>query len=115
MNFGQICGAVLSENPDQDISDVQIKVNSIVRKIYDRRTWYGLFTRGQIVTTGFTIGGSVNVTLGSNQVPGTGTSWTPAVIGQQFRIGYNTPPYNILNVDTFNQILTIEMPWDSVS
>lgn len=111
-NFGQMVGNTIDRGcPDLDPSTAQQIINDVVRKIYDRRTWYGLFTRGQIVTSGFTIGGSVAVTLGSNQIPGTGTSWTPAVIGQQFRIGYNTPPYNILQVDTFNQILTIEMPW----
>lgn len=105
----------MSENPDQDISDIQIKINSIVRKIYDRRTWYGLMIRGQIATTGFTIGGTVNITQGSQTVTGTGTSWTGALVGRQFRLGYNTPPYTITAIDEFNQVMTIEMPWAGVS
>ena len=113
MNFSQICGAISSENPDLDFSDIGVQVNSIVRDIYDRRTWSGLFIRGQIATSGFTVGGSVSVTQGSDQIVGTGTSWTPAVVGQQFRLGYNTPPYNILACDPFAQTLTIEMPWAS--
>jgi hypothetical protein len=115
MNFGQICGQGLAANPDWDPSEIQTEVNSIVRTIYDRRTWYGLMVRGQIVTSGFTIGGSVNITQGSPFIQGVGTSWTPAIIGQCFRLGYNTPPYVIRALDQTNQILTIEMPWGGVS
>lgn len=115
MNFGQIVGQGLAANPDWDPSEAQVEVNSIVRSIYDRRTWFGLMIRGQIATSGFTIVGSVNITQGSNQIQGVGTSWTPSVIGMCFRLGYNTPPYVIQQVDVTNQILTIEMPWASVS
>src|ERR1700690_2902072 len=89
MVFAQMVGAIQSECPDIDPSDVQVQINSIVRDIYDRRTWSGLFLRGQIATTGFTVGGSVNVTQGSNLIQGVGTACTPAVVNQQFRLGYN--------------------------
>lgn len=115
MNFGQIVGQGLAANPDWDPSQIQVEVNSIVRSIYDRRTWYGMFTRGQIVTTPQVIGGSANVTLGSNQVQGTGTSWSPSMVGMCFRVGYNTPLYQVRAVDPFNQILTLEMPWGGTS
>lgn len=115
-NFGQMVGQTLSVgNPDMDPEAIKVQLNGIVRKVYDRRMWYGLMIRGQITTTGFTIGGSVNVTQGDNQIVGVGTSWTTAVIGQQFRLGYNTPPYTITELDVTNQILTIEMPWGGVS
>lgn len=113
-NFGQMIGEVSDANPDQDTSSIQVKINGIVRKIYDRRTWYGLMIRGQICTTGFIIGGSVNITQGSNQIQGVGTSWTPAVVGMCFRLGYNTPPYVITALDAVNQVLTLEMPWGGV-
>lgn len=115
MSFSQICGAVSSENPDVDISDIQVQVNSIVRDIYDRRTWYGLMISGQIATTGFTTGGSVNVTQGQSTIQGVNTNWTPAVVGQQFRLGYNTPPITILACDPFAQVLTLQLPWASNS
>lgn len=115
MNFAQMIGAVQSECPDIDPSDIQVQINSIVRDIYDRRTWYGLMTRGQIATTGFTVGGSVSLTQGSQTVQGTGTNWLPNLVGQQLRLGYNTPPYNILTVNPFTQVMTIEMPWASPS
>lgn len=114
-NFGQIIGEVLAANPDMDPSVVAVKINGIVRKIYDRRTWSGLFVRGQIVTAPYVIGGNVTVTLGSPFVTGTGTNWTSAVIGRQFRIGYNTPPYTILELNVATQTLTLEMPWGGQS
>lgn len=114
-NFGQCVGEVLDANPDWDPESIKVRLNGIVRKIYDRRTWYGLMIRGQINTTGFILGGSVNITQGSNIIQGVGTPWTPAVIGKQFRLGYNTPPYTITAMDPFAQTLTLEMPWGGVS
>lgn len=108
-------GEVIAEVPDCDPEYVKTKINGIVRKIYDRRTWMGMFVRGQIPTSGFIQGGSVQVTQGSTSVVGTGTSWTSAVVGMQFRIGYNTPASTITFVDVLNQVLTLEMPWASPS
>lgn len=115
-NFGQMVGEVLDAcGGDWDPESIKVRLNGIVRKIYDRRTWYGLMIRGQINTTGFTLGGSVNITQGSTLVQGVGTSWTPAIIGQQFRFGFNTPPYTITAMDPFAQTLTLEMPWGGVN
>lgn len=111
--YSAMIGAVLSQNPDIDPSDVQVELNNIVRQIYDRREWYGLMIRGQIATTGFFVGGQCSVTQGSTTITGSGTSWTAALVGQQFRLGFNTPPYNITAVDANAQTLTIEMPWAS--
>jgi hypothetical protein len=114
-NFGQMVGWVLNKNPDQDPESVKVDINMEVRKIYDRRTWYGLMVRGQIATSGFFIGGTCNLTNGTNLVQGNGTSWTYSLIGQQFRQGYNSPPYNVIQVDPANQVLALEMPWAAPS
>lgn len=113
MVFGQMIGAIQSENPDIDPSDIQVEINNIVRRIYDRREWSGLFIYGQIVTPAWITGGSVALTQGSNQVQGTGTTWDASVIGRQFRLGYNTPPITITGLDAANQILTLQLPWGS--
>lgn len=114
-NFGQIVGEILHANPDMDPEAIKVKVNGIVRKIYDRRTWMGMMVRGQIATQPQIIGGSVNITNNSPIVQGVGTSWTPAVIGRQFRIGYNTPRMTIIAMDSGTQTLTLELPWASNS
>jgi hypothetical protein len=114
-NFGQMKGNVLSWNPDMDPEAVGQQLNGLIREIYDRRTWYGLMVRGQITTTGIYIGGTCNLTLGTNLVQGINTAWTPALIGLQFRNSYNVPPYTIIQVDPTNQVLALEMPWASPS
>jgi hypothetical protein len=96
-----------------DPEAIKQQINGHIRKIYDRRTWYGLMIRGQIATTGITIGGTCQLIQGNNLVAGTGTQWTSSLIGLQFRNSYNNPPYNIINVDPVNQVLALEMPWAS--
>jgi hypothetical protein len=59
--------------------------------------------------------GQATVTLGSNIVQGIGTSWTSALIGQQFRIGYNNPIYTIFDVDPIGQQLSLELAWGGPS
>lgn len=112
-NLAGMVGETLDSCPDQDPMSIIVKINNIVRKIYDRRTWYGLMVRGQIACTGYIIGGQVATVLGSPIVQGTNTNWTPVVIGRQFRIGYNSPPYTIVAMNALNQTLTLEMPWAS--
>lgn len=114
-NFGQMVGEVMHANPDMDPEAVKVKINGIVRKIYDRRTWSGMMVRGQIITSGYIMGGSVNITQGSPIVVGQGTSWTPIVIGRQFRLGYNTPPMTITALNPATQTITLEMPWGGVT
>jgi hypothetical protein len=114
-SLAAMIGEVSTENPDIDYETIKLWLNNIVRSIYDRRTWYGLMIRGQIATTGFTIGGSVSVAQTSNQIYGANTNWNPSVVGQQFRLGFNTPPYTITDCDSTNQVLTIEMPWAGIT
>ena len=113
-NFGQLIGQVQAWNPDFSTELIGVQLNGIVRKIYDRRTWYGLMVRGQIACVGMTIGGTVSMTTGSPIITGDGTNnWTSSVIGMQFRQGYNTPVYSIIqaNLNSSPQTLTLELPW----
>jgi len=105
----------MSWNPDFDPNTAYVELNGIVRKIYDRRAWFPLMVRGQIATQGYIIGGSAILTAGSPTVQGIGTSWSPIVIGRQFRVGYNTPPMTIIAMNQFTQTLTLELPWAGVS
>ena len=113
--FGQILGEILSWNPNFSSSLAEVAVNGIVRKIYDRRMWYGLFTKGQIITPPIYNTGSCSVTTGSASVQGvtgaSGTLWTTALIGRSFRIGFTYPIYQIIAVDPIAQVLTLELQW----
>lgn len=114
MNFGQLIGRVQNENPDATAIAGQW-INDAVRVVYDRKTWFSLFIKGQVVVPQSVIGGQASATLGSNVIVGTGTNWTADVKGRQFRIGYNNPIYTIADVDPVNQLLMLELPWGSPS
>jgi hypothetical protein len=111
-NFGQMVGEILNWNPHASATMVQNWVNHIVRKIYDRRLWYGLMVKGQIVSPGFITGGSLQLSNGSPNVVGTGTNFAPGMIGMSLRVGYNNPVYNIIAVADSTH-LTLELPWGS--
>ena len=113
-NFGQMVGEVLSWNPDC-AAMAPIWLNTAARVIYDRRTWFANFIKGQLICPQATTQGSATVVLGSNTVTGTNTAWTAALVGQQFRIGYNNPLYTITGVDPIGQQLTLELPWGGTS
>ena len=86
-------------------------INEQARVVYSRKTWYGLFTKGQIICPNSVSGGTATVTFNSNTIQGNGTTWDTNLIGRQFRAGLNTPIYTITGVDPFAQVITIELPW----
>ena len=114
MNFGQLVGRVGNFNKSCSISTVQNICNDVVRRIYDRRNWYGNFTKGQIVSPGYYSTGTVSLTLGSNIVTGLGTSFTPSLVGQQLRVGFTNPIYTITAFINATS-LQLELPWGSPS
>ena len=115
MNFGQMIGAAMSWNPNCDGSQTSIFINNAVRKLYDRRLWYGLLLKGQLSTPPLVTGGTVSVTVGSPTVTGTGTSWTANLVGRSLRVGYTNPIYNIIAVNVGAQTLTLELPWAGIT
>jgi hypothetical protein len=86
-------------------------LNNRYRQIIDRRNWYGLKVKGIASVSPYVQTGSVLVTSGSYTVQGTGTNWTNAVIGLQFRPGFPFEFQTIVAVDTVNQILTLDTPF----
>jgi hypothetical protein len=110
MNFGQMQGSATAWNPNS-VAQMPGWINQIVRQIYDKKTWYGLFTKGQIICPASVSGGTAMVTFNSKIVQGINTTWDQSLIGRQFRAGLNTPIYTITAVDPFAQTLTLELPW----
>lgn len=112
MNFGQAIGQVQFWNPDLSQPKIAALINNSLRKVVDRKTWYSLFVKGQVIAPQAVTAGQVTATLGSPTIVGTGTTWTTALIGLQFRIGYNNPIYSIIDVPDATH-LTLELPWGS--
>jgi hypothetical protein len=114
-NCAGLIGAVQMWNSDLSQPKILNLLNDALKTILDRKTWYGMFIKGQLVAPQAVTLGQATTTLGSTTVVGTGTAWTTALIGLQFRIGYNCPIYSITNVDPVAQTLTLELPWGAPS
>lgn len=114
-NFGGMIGRVLAENPNAG-AIAPLWLNDAVRVIYDRKTWFSLFVKGQVLCPQATTKGQATVVTGSTHVVGSnGTTWAAGLVGQQFRIGYNNPIYTIVSVDPVGQTLELELPWGGTS
>lgn len=110
MNFGQMIGQVSDFNSNA-LPKIPAWINYIARKIFDMKTWYGTWVKGQIVCPPAVTGGTATVTYNSNVVQGVNTVWDNTLIGRQFRTGLNNPIYTIVNVDVAAQQLILELPW----
>lgn len=111
MNFGQMIGWVCNEANPNYLAVAPTQINGIVRRILSLKTWYGTWIKGQAVCPQAVSTGQATVTLGSNTITGTGTSWDINLVGRQFRVGLNNPIYTIIDVNPVTQTLTIELPW----
>jgi len=113
-NFRQMIGELLQWNPDMPVQMAQKLINNAYRRVVDSRLWYGLLQKGQVNVPNAYTTGTVAVTNGSAVVTGTGTAWTPAMIGSSFRVGFSTPIYRIAGFQSPTQI-TLDLIWGGPS
>lgn len=85
-------------------------VNHAFRDIVEQRRWSWLVKRGQFVMPATYNTGTVSVTQGLPTVTGSGTTFTAAMIGRQFRIGDNSPLYTIQQFNSTTS-LTLDADW----
>lgn len=111
LNFRQMCGEIVSWNPDIEYEVAGRMVNNAYRRIIDVRNWYGLRKNGQVVVPDAYTTGQATVTANSPIVTGTGTAWDATMIGRQFRAGFTTPIYTIVDLDTPSQTITLNEIW----
>ena len=109
-SLGEMIGQILAWNPDCSAADCQTWLNNAYRTIIDKRLWTGLMVKGQIVVPNVYTTGTVTVTYGSPIVTGVGTSFSPTMVGYQFRVGFTTGFSNIISVQSATQ-LTLDLPW----
>ena len=110
--FGQVVGRVNGYCSHISPSQIQNIVNNVVRRIYDRRNWYGNFRSGYINVPGYYSVGTISMTQGSNIVVGNGTTFTPSMVGQQIRTGFVNPIYTIKGfIDATHLSLDPLTPW----
>jgi len=88
-------------------------IRSRFRDIRRKRLWSWRVGQGQFIipaayTTGLALGN-----IGSQIVTGTGTNWTPSLVGLQFRFGTTAPIYTVIEV-TNPTTLVIDMPYGGI-
>lgn len=114
LNLRQMVGELLSWNPDLPPQQAVRFIQNAYRRILDRRLWYSLMVQGIISSPALYSVGTAQTTTGSPTVVGNGTAWTTAMVGRQFRTGFNFPAYTIIDVPDGTH-LTIDVPWGDTS
>lgn len=95
------------------IGRARLWIQNAFRDLSKRRLWSWKIKRGQLIFPAAYATGTIAATLGLDTITGTGSVWSPAMIGRQFRVA-NTPIYTIKNVPSPTQI-QIDRPWGSSS
>jgi len=76
------------------------------RRLVEHRRWSWRVKFGQFIAPAAYSTGTVSVSNGFTTVTGSGTTWTAAMVGRQFRIGTSAPIYTVAQ---FNSATSIEL------
>jgi hypothetical protein len=106
--------AVLLRCPKSNYFLASDWINFSFRELVERRKWSWLIKNAQFTFSNQVTAGKVTVTNGSSTVVGTGTAFTSAMIGLQFRVSLLTPIYDIIAV-TDGLHLTLDQTWGGTS
>lgn len=108
--FSRISNQVRMRSGAADILLAQDWVNHRWRQIAETRHWSWLMKFGQFISPPLTNAGTVTVQNGQFTVNGSGTNFTTALIGQQFRVSLAAPIYTVSSVQSTTQ-LTLDAPF----
>lgn len=109
-SFRELVGQLLQHNPDLGPQMAKSFINQSYRRILDSRNYYGTLVKGQVNVPNSYTTGTVLVTNGSKIITGTGMIWDASMVGYQFRVGFSTPIYSIVQVISPTQI-ELDLPW----
>jgi len=112
--YAQIWGRVLGFCPSAGALLAQRWTVDAFRRISERRTWSYLVKYNQFILPQVYNTGTVSVTQGLTAVTGSGTTFSPSMVGRQFRIGNATPIYTIASYTSATQI-DLQFPWGGAS
>lgn len=84
------------------------------RRLAEVRRWSWLVKFNQFIAPAVYNTGTVTVTLNSTTVTGSGTTFTAAMVGRQFRIGLTAPIYTIAQFVSATEI-ALDLAWGSDS
>lgn len=94
-NYEQLWRAILLRCPLAGPLLARQWLSFSFRKVVERRRWSWLLKANQFLPPAVVNAGTVAVTRGSTAVVGTGTAFTSAMVGRQFRVGVNEPIYTV--------------------
>ena len=110
-NFGTMLREVTNWNSNVDSEVAGRMVNNRMRAIIDRRSWYATKVRGVANVPNVIVTGTATFTYNSNIVQGTGTNWTPALVGLQIRQTFTQPYQTIVAVNQGAQTIQLDTPY----
>lgn len=108
--FNEIHHRVLLRCPAAGTHLARDWVKNAFRTISEHRLWSWQTSQDQFLAKAVYNTGTVTATRGSTAVTGSGTTWTSAMVGRQFRTGTNQPIYTI-SARGSNTALTLGQPW----
>ncbi len=109
--YQTISASILARCPVADVLLARQWTEYAFRIVAERRRWSWLTRYGQFIFPTISTAGSVSVIQGSTTVTGTGTAFTAAMVGQQFRPASTVPLYDIIAVNVGAQTLTLANPY----
>ena len=112
--YSEVWGRVLLRCPSLSPKLAQDFVRNAFRRLYEKRRWSWKIKFGQFIAPAIYNTGTVTVTLNSTTVTGSGTTFTAAMVGRQFRIGLAAPVYTIAQFVSATQI-ELDQVWGSDS
>lgn len=110
-NYGTMLREVCNWNPNVDTEVAGRMINNRMRQVIDRRSWYATKVRGVANVPNVQTTGTAKFTYNSPTVVGTGTNWTPALVGLQIRQTFTQPYQTIVAVNQGAQTITLDTPY----
>ena len=108
--YSELWRALQLHSPVLPTTLAQQFIRSRFRDIRRKRLWSWRIAQGQFITPNVYSTGLATATINSKIITGSGTAWTSALVGLQFRFGTVAPIYTIVEVDSPTQ-LQIDMPY----
>ncbi len=102
--YQQCWNKLLLRCPELSPKLAQDFIVNAFRRLVEHRRWSWRVKFNQFIAPDAYSTGTVSVTNGFTTVTGSGTAWTAAMVGQQFRVGLAAPIYTIAQFDSPTQI-----------
>lgn len=112
-SYAELWRALQLHSPVLPTALAQQFIRARFRDIRRKRLWSWRVAQSQFITPNVYSVGLASASIGSNVVTGTGTVWTQALVGQQFRFGTVAPVYTVVEVDSPTQLL-LDQPFGGI-